>query len=71
MLLHRLDLKGICISTGAACDSVKTQLSHVIKALELPDEYAYGTIRVSFGKYNTEDEARVLASEIVKILNNV
>lgn len=34
MLLHRLDLMGICISTGSACDSVNTEVSHVIKASE-------------------------------------
>lgn len=36
MLLHRLDLKGISISTGSACDSVNTQVSHVIKAIGVP-----------------------------------
>ena len=37
-LMHRLDLKGIMISTGAACDSVKNQTSHVIKALAVPED---------------------------------
>lgn len=36
MLLHRLDLMGICISTGSACDSVNTEVSHVIKAIGVP-----------------------------------
>lgn len=39
-ILHRLDLKRICISTGSACDSVNTQTSHVIQAIGLPDNYA-------------------------------
>lgn len=43
MLLHRLDLKGICISTGSACDSVNTRVSHVVEAIGVPDEYANGT----------------------------
>ena len=53
-LLHRLDLKGICISTGSACDSVNTKVSHVIQAIGIPKEYAQGTIRISFGADNIE-----------------
>lgn len=68
MLLHRLDLKKIYVSTGSACDSKNTQLSHVIRAIKVPSEYAYGTIRVSFGKYNTVEEAKIIASEISKII---
>lgn len=70
-LMHRLDLKGIMVSTGSACDSVKNQTSHVIKALGVPDEYAYGTIRISLGKENTEDEIEeifIAINEIVKSL---
>lgn len=67
MLLHRLDLMGISISTGSACDSVNTQVSHVIKAIKVPDGYAKGTIRISFGKYNTENDALVIADMITKI----
>ena len=33
MLLHRLDLMGICVSTGSACDSARTQISHVLEAM--------------------------------------
>lgn len=68
MLLHRLDLKKICISTGSACDSLNTQLSHVIKAIEVPEKYAKGTIRISLGKENTEDEVRTIADSIIAIL---
>ena len=68
MLLHRLDLKGIAISTGSACDSVNTQISHVIKAIGVPQEYAEGTIRISLGRENTEDEARIIAEAIIQVL---
>ena len=68
MLLHRLDLKGICISTGSACDSKNTKVSHVIKAIDVPEEYAKGTVRISFGRYNTEQEAVKVATAIVAIL---
>ena len=70
MLLHRLDLKGICISTGSACDSVNTQVSHVIQAISVPEDYAAGTIRISFGRNNHESDAQDIADAIVSILKN-
>ena len=69
MLLHRLDLMGICISTGSACDSVNTQVSHVIKAIGVPQEYAEGTIRISFGRDNMTEDATKVAEAIVTIMN--
>ena len=68
MLLHRLDLKGIYISTGSACDSVNTQVSHVIRAIGVPREYAEGTIRVSFGRDNELEDAAEVAAAICDIL---
>ena len=68
MLLHRLDLKGICISTGSACDSVNTRVSHVIRAIGVPGEYANGTIRISFGKDNDEDDAGAIAEALIDII---
>lgn len=69
MLLHRLDLMGITISTGAACDSQNTQISHVIQAIGVPNEYARGTIRVSFGKENRIDDAVMIVKSIERILS--
>jgi hypothetical protein len=68
MILHRMDLKKICISTGSACDSVNTQVSHVIKAIGVPEKYAKGTIRISFGKNNSEEEVLTIADTLIKIL---
>ena len=68
MILHRMDLKGICISTGSACDSVNTEVSHVIKAIGVSDEYAIGTIRISLGKNNTIEEVSVIADALISIL---
>ena len=68
MLLHRLDLKGICVSTGSACDSMRTQVSHVLQAINLENEYAMGTIRVSLGKLNTIDDAVTIANAIISII---
>lgn len=68
MILHRMDIKKICISTGSACDSVNTQISHVIKAIRVPDKYAEGTIRISLGKNNSESEAAEIADALVNVL---
>ena len=68
MLLHRLDLKGICISTGSACDSVNQRVSHVIEAIGVPMEYAEGTVRITMGADNTEEEALEIADAIKGIL---
>ena len=68
MLLHRLDLMGISVSTGSACDSNNTQLSHVLEAVRVPEEYAQGTIRISLGYENTEDEVAHIAASLIKIL---
>lgn len=67
-ILHRLDLKGICVSTGSACDSKRTQTSHVLKAIGLDKEYAEGTIRISLGKDNTAEEIDYIADSIISIV---
>ena len=67
-LLHRLDLMGICVSTGAACDSKSTKISHVLQAIGLDESYAKGTIRISFGKDNTEEDAADIANALIHTL---
>lgn len=67
-LLHRLDLMGICVSTGSACDSRNTQISHVLQAIGLEERYAKGTIRISLGKDNTVSEVDFIANALIKIL---
>lgn len=68
MLLHRLDLRGVQIATGSACDSQNIRLSHVVKAIRIPPNYANGTIRISFGTDNTYEDAIYIADEIANIL---
>ena len=70
MLLHRMDLKKICISTGSACDSVNTQVSHVIKAIGLPEKYEKGTIRISLGKNNSDEDVLMIADALIQILKD-
>ena len=67
-LLHRLDLMGIQVSTGSACDSVNTQISHVLKAIKVEEEIALGTIRISLGKDNTFEDVNAISSAICKIV---
>ena len=69
-ILHRLDLMGICVSTGSACDSVNTQVSHVLQAINLEEGYAKGTIRISFSKDNSLEEAFTIANSIIHILGH-
>jgi len=57
-LVHILDVKGIAVSAGAACDSRNTQVSHVLKAIRLPVRQARGVIRISLGAENTLEDLR-------------
>ena len=68
-VLHRLDLRGICVSTGSACNSKSTEVSHVLQAIRLEDSYAKGTIRISLGKANTEDDVEAIFKALVKIFH--
>ena len=67
-ILHRLDLQGICISTGSACDSKNTEVSHVLQAIHLDEDSARGTIRISLGKHNTADEIDLIVHALKKIV---
>ena len=68
VLLHRLDLMGICVSTGSACDSKRSQISHVLQAIGLDESTAKGTIRISLGKFNTSEEVTYIVYALSKIL---
>ena len=68
-VLHRLDLKGICISTGSACNSKNTEISHVLQSIRLDDNYAKGTVRISLGKSNTEEDVETILKALMKIFH--
>ncbi len=55
-LLVLLEEEGIFASAGSACSAGTTSLSHVIRALDIPKNYAYGTIRFSMGRETTKWE---------------
>lgn len=67
-LLHRLDLMGICVSTGSACDSKETKVSHVLRAIGLNSDLAKGTIRLSLGKSNTEQDIDAIVDALKRIM---
>ena len=70
-LLHLLDLKGICVSTGAACNSRSTEISHVLRAIGLSNDVAKGTLRVTFGHGNSVQDAEVIANTLVVLLKKI
>ena len=53
-----LDLKGLAVSTGAACSSGAIEPSHVLTAMGLPPERARASIRFSLGKQNSKDDVQ-------------
>lgn len=55
-LVIALDLKGLAVSTGAACSSGAIEPSHVLMAMGLRGDEARASIRISLGKQNTDDE---------------
>ena len=70
-LLLNLDSKGICASTGSACTSGSTDPSHVLLAIGLPNELAQGSLRLSFGKYNSKEEVDYIVENLVEIVERL
>jgi cysteine desulfurase len=64
-MMHLLDLKEICVSTGSACHSGKDEPSHVLLALGLTEQQAKSSIRISYGRYNTLDEVEKIVTATV------
>ncbi len=59
--VYNMDLKGICVSAGAACASASIKPSHVLLAMGLTENEAKECVRFSFGKDLTEEEVRFAA----------
>ena len=74
-LLLMLDGKNICISAGSACRSHEAEPSHVLTAMGLTADEARNSVRISFSRMNTADEAvdaaNVIASCIEILANEV
>lgn len=59
-LLNMLDMHDICISIGSACNSKSQDRSHVLTAMGLDEECMDSSVRISIGRYNTEEDIRTL-----------
>jgi len=64
-LVIALDLKGLAVSTGAACSSGAIEPSHVLLAMGLAPERARASIRFSLGQQNTMDEVEFAAGLVL------
>ncbi|MEG1966188.1 MAG: cysteine desulfurase NifS [Clostridia bacterium] len=70
-LLMRLDLAGIEGSSGSACTSGSLDPSHVLLAIGLPHEIAHGSLRLSLGTENTDEDVDKVLAELPKIVENL
>lgn len=66
-MLLRLDLAGISASSGSACTSGSLDPSHVLLAIRLPHEIAHGSLRLSLGDCNTEEQV----DEVLRVLPGI
>jgi cysteine desulfurase len=66
-----MDLKGISVSTGAACSSGAIEPSHVLTAMGLTPEEARGSIRFSLGKQNTEEEVEYVLARVPEVVGKL
>jgi cysteine desulfurase len=64
VLLARLSDE-LAASAGAACHTTQASVSSVLRAMDVPLEYAVGTLRLSTGRHTTEEEVRKAAGLIV------
>ena len=65
------ELKNVAVSAGAACHSDRVDISPTLKAMNVPIEYAMGTIRFSTGRFTTNDEIEKAVKEITKVINKL
>ena len=63
VLLHMLEEYKIVVGTGSACSS-KNKQSRIAKAIGLSQEYSEGILRISFSKYNDENEVKLLGEKM-------
>ena len=67
-LLLLLDAKGICASSGSACNSGSLDPSHVLLAIGRPHEVAHGSLRLTLSEENTQEEIDYIIEETTKVV---
>ncbi len=70
MLLF-LDMNGICASSGSACTSGSLDPSHVLLSIGLPHEKAHGSLRLTLGHMNTEEEVDYIIEKLPPIVQRL
>jgi cysteine desulfurase len=70
-ILLNLDMLGFAASTGSACTSGSVDPSHVLLAMGFPQEQAHGSLRLTLGKENTEEEVDALLAVLPGILEKL
>ncbi|AMA72175.1 MULTISPECIES: cysteine desulfurase family protein [Aneurinibacillus] len=68
-MLMKLDIAGVAAASGSACMSGSLEISHVLRAMNLPEDRLISAIRFSFGYGNTEEQVREAAERIARIVN--
>ena len=66
-----LDLKGVAVSTGSACSSGSHEPSHVLMAIGLPRDNGYGSLRFSFGQYNTREDVEYVLETLPAVIEKL
>lgn len=60
-----MELRGVALSSGAACTSATLEPSHVLRAIGVPDDLAHASLRFGLGRYNTEEEVDRVVEDVV------
>ena len=70
-IIMLLDSMGIAASTGSACSSPKLQVSHVLLSCGIPAEEAHGSLRISLGRWTTDDDIKILLDKLPKVVSKL
>ena len=70
-MILNLDMKGVAASTGSACSSASLEPSHVLMAIGLKPEEAHGSLRLTLGRGNTQEDVDYVISVLPEIVNKL
>jgi cysteine desulfurase len=70
-ILYQLNSQGICASSGSACTSGSLEPSHVLKAMQVPFTAVHGSVRLSFGRYNVEEDVDYTLDVFPKVVESL